>query len=47
MEKKKEDIGCFAWVMRATGLMLVWKVGGCLLPWIALAGLVLMIKMCA
>jgi hypothetical protein len=46
MEAKKENIGCFGWVMRATGLMLVWKMGGCLMPWIVLAMLVLMAKMC-
>lgn len=47
MGNKNENTGCFAWVMRVTGLMLLWKVGGCLLPWIALVGLVLMIRMCA
>lgn len=47
MEGNKENIGCFGWVMRATGLMLVWKVGGCLMPWIALVMLILIVKMCA
>jgi hypothetical protein len=47
MEEKNNRIGCFGWVMRATGLMLVWKVGGCLMPWVALAMLLILAQMCA
>lgn len=47
MENNKDNIGCFGWVTRATGLMLVWKIGGCLMPWIVLALLLIMVQMCA
>ena len=46
MKEKKENIGCFGWVMRATGLMLLWELGGCLMPFVLLFLAVLLIKMC-
>ena len=46
MKEKKENIGCFGWVMRAMGLMLLWELGGCLMPFVLLFLAVLLIKMC-